>query len=177
MPTCSDAGQQVAVCSLLSDRPKVYGALVVFRRSKSQPSDDVPEILRVGGQLAARDGVACQVAEEAVGDWLKMFPAVANAAGASDAGATTPARMLIEAFSAAGATREALAAGDDAEALFGEQAFIAQEHAAGGVTKEWTVAFWQLRCIAIGYMLGALGERTQAERFGLLFREQLPPVE
>lgn len=140
------------------------------RGTKQQQGEELPDIVRVGRELAARDALAFEVAQEAVQDWLKMFPGVADAAGHSDGGATTPSRMLIEGFSAATAAREAYAAGDDVEGIFNEQAFIAQEHATRGITKQWVVGFMQIRCIAIGYMFGFLGNEKAAREFGDLFR-------
>lgn len=129
-------------------------------------------MVRVGRELAARDALAFRVAQEAVGDWLEeRFPDMAELAGRSDEVATRPARMLIEAFSSASAVRAAASAGDDPDAIFNEQAAIAQEQSAGGTTKEWVVGFMQLRCIAIGYMLGSLGDEDATRQSGDLFRD------
>lgn len=143
---------------------------MAFRRKQAAPEPQVPEIVRVGREMAARDGLAFNVAQEAVGDWMKEFPEIAEAAGRSDQGATRPTRLMIEAFSSASAVRGAVDAGDSAEAIFNEQAAIAQEQAST-TTKQWVVGLMQIRCIAVGYMLGALNQEQKAREFGDLFRE------
>jgi hypothetical protein len=116
--------------------------------------------------MASRDPLAFQVAEEAVKDWMALYPEIAELCGQSDHGATRPARMLIEAFASARAVRLALDAGEvSGEAILNEHYGIAQEQARKGVTKEWVVGFAQIRCIATGYMLAMLGNAEVAEDF------------
>lgn len=133
---------------------------------------DEPEILRVGRRLAEEDPEMFGIAQEVVSDWLERFPDVADAAGRSDGGATTSARMMIEAFAAGRAAQAAIAAANtDPDELFNDQVAIAQEQAERGVTDAWVVAFCQLRCIAVGYVMGLHGPPADADRFRILAQE------
>jgi hypothetical protein len=153
------------------------GALMGFRRAKDR--EETPaEIVDIRRQLAQDDPLVFQVASQAVSDWRERFPHIARAAGAADDRATRSTRMLSEAFTAASATRTAVAAGGGQPGpIFSEQFGISQEQAGMGVSKEWVVALMQIRCFASGYMLGVLGRRQDCDELGRLFNAFVEQVE
>ncbi len=120
--------------------------------------------------VGARDTTAFKVAERALDSWLERFPDVARQAQESD-GSTKRGRVLAEAYTAATATRLALEEGDEAAVIFDDQQMLANAQTEAGMTREWVVAFMQIRCIAIGYMLSQLGRRDMTSELGRLFRE------
>jgi hypothetical protein len=159
-----------------SSIPKYVGAerkdgRMVLRRRRTRSDENLPEIVRFARDAAARDPQAFSAAQRAVEIWLSDYAEVARLAGESDRGETTATRQLIEGFSAASASREALQAGDSTEAIFNEQVAIAQGQAGQGVTKEWVVGFMHIRCIAVGLMFGLLGHKEACIEFGRRFRE------
>ena len=121
-------------------------------------------------QMMARDPLAARVAEMTVNDWRTRLPESAQRCFESDNGSTGPERMMVEAFSAAIAARDAVAAGETSGgAILDEQYVIAQQQAASGVSDEWVVGFAQLRCIATAYTLGMVGAVSVAEDFNTHF--------
>jgi hypothetical protein len=135
----------------------------------SKPEADAPsETVTVGRDMAEKDPRAFLVAQEAVRDWLERFPGFAEEAGRSDGGETGASRLLIEAFSAASAAQAAAYAGDGPEAIFNEVSLVAREQVAAGMTKAWVLAFMQIRCIAVGYMLAATSGTDVTKEFWAL---------
>jgi hypothetical protein len=150
---------------------------LIRRKVRSRPKRSPKANQRAGSPLqvvaddmANRDPVALEVAKHALSDWLAKYPELAQLAGESDHGATGTPRMLTEAWAAASAVRGVSEAGASMDGLFNEQCFLAQNQARVGITREWTVAFMQIRCISIGYMLGFLGHENEAAEFGAEFR-------
>ena len=121
--------------------------------------------------IAVEDAEAYDVAKRAVQSWRERFPQVVEQAVGSDGGRTAPATLVAEGYTAARSTRGAVEDGATPMALFERQSTIAFDQAERGVTKEWVVAFMQIRCIATGYMLHTLGHDAEMKEFGRLFRE------
>jgi hypothetical protein len=121
--------------------------------------------------VAVEDAEAYDVAKRAVQSWRDRFPQVVEQAVTSDSGRTTPATLVAEGYTAARSTRGTIERGATPMTLFERQSTIAFDQAERGVTKEWVVAFMQIRCIATGYMLHALGYDAEMREFGRLFRE------
>jgi hypothetical protein len=167
--------RKVIACSQ-RDREVVDGVFGTHAQEQGVTAQDLErdlsddKLLRMNREMIVRDPVAAQVAQETVKDWIERLPEFAQHCGESDHGATGVERMLVEAYAAASAARQAVAAGETSgEAILNEQYAIAQQQAASGVTKEWVVGFAQLRCIAIAYMLGTVGPTEVAEDFGSHF--------
>ena len=93
--------------------------------------------------------------------WHEKRAFLVRAAYESGHDDTTPARCcLTEALGAARRLRVTLADPDiTADAIFRQQANIFIEQEARGYSKQWVAAFWEIRCIATGYMLLVLGQR------------------
>jgi hypothetical protein len=121
--------------------------------------------------VAVEDAEAYDVAKRAVQSWRERFPHVVEQAVRSDGGRTTPATLVAEGYTAARAARGTVEDGATPMTLFERQSTIAFDQAERGVTKEWVVAFMQIRCIATGYMLHTLGHDAEMKEFGRLFRE------
>jgi len=121
--------------------------------------------------VAVEDAEAYDVAKRAVQSWRERFPHVVEQAVASDGGRTTPATLVAEGYTAARSARGTVADGATPMTMFERQSTIAFDQAERGITKEWVVAFMQIRCIATGYMLHALGHDAEMKEFGRLFRE------
>ncbi len=121
--------------------------------------------------VAVEDAEAYDVAKRAVQSWRERFPHVVEQAVASDGGRTTPATLVAEGYTAARSARGTVEDGATPMTMFERQSTIAFDQAERGVTKEWVVAFMQIRCIATGYMLHALGHDAEMKEFGRLFRE------
>jgi hypothetical protein len=121
--------------------------------------------------VAVEDAEAYDVAKRAVEAWRDRFPHVVEQAETSDGGRTTPAVLVAEGYTAARSARGTVDRGDAPITIFERQSSIAFDQAERGVTKEWVVAFMQIRCIATGYMLHALGHDAEMKEFGRLFRE------
>jgi hypothetical protein len=134
------------------------------------PEPEAPPPFPPSG-VAMKDAQARDVATRAVRAWLTRFPEVARQAHDSDGGRTDRSTMLAEAYSAAEATRGLVASGDSALTMFEKQSSIAFSQAEEGVTKEWVVAYMQIRCISTGYMLETLGCEATMRHFARLFRD------
>jgi hypothetical protein len=134
------------------------------RRPKRIEPSGVSEsnIVELGREMALRDGDAYNAARGAVELWLRAFPEIAQAAGESDSGATTPSLMLVHAFAAASAARAAIGAGERLEAVLTELETIGRDEAQAGSTKEWVVGMLQIRCLAVGNVLSLLGRKDAA---------------
>ena len=113
--------------------------------------------------VAVEDAEAYDVAKRAVQSWRERFPHVVEQAVASDGGRTTPATLVAEGYTAARSARGTVEDGATPMTMFERQSTIAFDQAERGVTKEWVVAFMQIRCIATGYMLHAARPRRRDE--------------